>query len=69
MVNIRIALCACKTWQFWVTHFAIFHDYDHSISVRNTCLSVYSMYSEMHINVFYLKVLSNLCKVYDFALI
>jgi hypothetical protein len=48
MFTVLIVLCTCKTWKFRVTQFAIFHDYDHSITVRIICLSVYSIYSEMH---------------------
>jgi hypothetical protein len=49
MVTVLIVLCTCKTWEFRVTHLAIFHDYDHYS--ENLCLSVYSLYSEIHMNV------------------
>jgi hypothetical protein len=69
MVTVRIVLCACKTWKFRVTHFAIFHYYDHSTTVGNICLSVYSVYSAIHMNVFYVKLLSNMYQFHGFALI
>ena len=56
MVTVLIVLCTCKTWKFRFTHFATFHDYDRSITVRITCLSVCSIYSEIHVNVFYVKL-------------
>jgi hypothetical protein len=40
MVTVFIVVFTCKTWKFRVTHFAIFHDYDHNITVRIICLSV-----------------------------
>jgi hypothetical protein len=62
MDTVRIVLYVCKTWKFRVTHFAIFHYYELSTAVRRTWISVHSMHSVIHVNMFYVNLLSNIYK-------